>query len=226
MAKLSRFYYDRSGEVMKTPREWREYMKENGLNVMRLYKADIVYRTHHNVCKLINQQVRTGSKEQCNPKCPHHTDIGNGRCSYFGYIYTPSNKVIMLEQRGVQIHKDVKIGKREQNAINESCRAFGVTEEQLYARCRKTALVHTRHFLLVYFVSHLNHPIKASAMQFKLLGSNYYYAMRQLTGEYETSRVYRTKINDLLKTLGINPGRYILKLTKMRDKLQKAKCYK
>jgi hypothetical protein len=223
MATNQTLYFDRSGEYLQTQRDWRIFMRENNRSVLRLIEAKCTHDNVNSYCKATSQVVK---RAECNRSCPHHaTENKQRRCKYYGYIYKPTQNQVVLTLHTAHNINRIIFGKREKQAIAEACASFGITSEALRSKCRKTALVHARHFLIILFVFRYNHAIRPTTAYFRLNNSNFYHALYQLTAEYETSRRYRQQINQLLETLGVNPGKFIERLTYMRNRLQTAKQY-
>lgn len=216
----TKYFFDRTGEVLQTPQQWRRLMAEKNLGALRLYEAKRK-RGKYCYCKATDMQV---PRTMCNKDCQHHAQTAKQRrCKYYAYVYVPTTNLVIITHRKTQSLSRLTIGKREQRAINATCASFAITESELRSRCRKTEMVHARHVLIMLFVMRYSHAKRHTAAYFGITSSNFYHALYQVTGEYETSKVYRERINNLLTDLGVNAPKFIDRLINLRNRLQKAK---
>lgn len=84
-------------EVCATLEYWKEYLKENNLEELELYKAKRETGTGYFFCKEFGEvgEVNEGCGRLCEKYKPNNGK--NGRCKHYGYCYEPlTDKVIVL----------------------------------------------------------------------------------------------------------------------------------
>ena len=74
------------------------YMQENNINKMEVFEAEREIKTDWFYCKFhqgIGTVGESCGKNECENYKPNNGK--NGRCKYYGYVYTPTNKTRLLE---------------------------------------------------------------------------------------------------------------------------------
>jgi hypothetical protein len=92
-----KLYFLKHGEYAYSLSYFKEYMRNNAINEMEVFEAEIEHGTCYFFCHEFNEIGEVG--EGCGNKCKKYVPRNgkNGRCKFSGPVYSPSEKSIILK---------------------------------------------------------------------------------------------------------------------------------
>ena len=89
------YFKHKDSEMCHSKKYFDQYMKENNIIEMKVYRAEIEYRTDYFFCRIFQSLGIKG--EYCGVECEEYKPRNgkNGRCCYSSNCYTATNDEII-----------------------------------------------------------------------------------------------------------------------------------